>query len=469
MLESLAAMYAAGDVMSKIIAITGATGFVGRELGIALVRAGWQVRAICRDPARVRGVLPFPAQIYRLGDDAALDGVQAVVHLAGEPVSEGRWTKDQKHRIRDSRVRTTRELADSIRRLGKKPEVFLQASAIGFYGDRGDDKLDEGQNPSQDFLGEVCAAWEHEGLSLARIGIRAAALRIGIVLGHQGGALPKIAGFYHMGIGGRLGSGRQWVSWIHIDDLVALFMHALTNPNLIGPINAVAPTPCRFAEFHEAMKRALGCRGFVPAPSLGLKLLLGEKAAIVLASQYCLANLAEASGFSFRYRTIDEALTALYSDSVSPNAARLLLKQWVPKIPTEIWPFFSDEHNLERLTPPWLNFNVLGRSTPDMGKGTEIKYRLKLHGVPLHWLTRISEWQPPERFIDTQLKGPYRLWHHLHTFEPLAGGTLLTDSVQYLLPLGTLGSLGGLKFVQHDVEKIFSYRQAAVAKIFGES
>lgn len=452
--------------MSKVVAITGATGFVGRELGIALVKAGWQVRAICRDPERVQGILPYPAQLYRVDDDAALQGADAVIHLAGEPVAAGRWTKAQKQRIRDSRVLATRDLAERIHRMPKKPAVFVQASAIGYYGDRGDDQLDESQAASASFLGEVCAGWEREGLALSSSGLRTVALRIGIVLGHQGGAWPQIASFYHMGLGGRLGSGRQWVSWIHIDDMVSLIMHALTCEAVNGPINAVAPNPVRYTDFHAAIRRALACRGFLPAPALGLRLILGPKSTIILASQRCLAERAEASGFSFRYPTIDRALAELYSDAVSANAARLLLKQWVPKSPEEIWPFFSDEHNLERLTPPWLNFNVLGRSTPAMGRGTEIRYRLRLHGIPLHWLTLISDWSPPKRFIDTQIKGPYKLWHHEHRFESLAGGTLLTDSVQYRLPLGSIGNFGGLKFVQHDIEKIFAYRQATVAKIF---
>lgn len=294
--------------MAKIVLLTGATGFIGRELGVALVRAGWQVRALTRDPERARGALPYPATLFELGDLSALTGCDAVVHLMGEPIAEGRWTKERKRRIRDSRVDSTRALATAIRALPTKPAVFIQASGIGYYGDRGDDELDETAPPGDDFLARVCVDWEREGLPLANVGVRAVAMRTGMVLGHQGGALPKIAAFYHKGLGSRLGSGRQWVSWIHLDDLIALFLHALETPSLQGPVNAIAPEPCRFAEFHRALLLALGSSSFLPAPALGLKLVLGEKATIVLGSQRGLARAAERSGFLWRYRRIDEAL-----------------------------------------------------------------------------------------------------------------------------------------------------------------
>jgi hypothetical protein len=453
--------------MTKIVVLTGATGFVGRELGVALVRAGWQVRALTRDPERARGTLPYPATLYKLGDEVALTGCDAVIHLLGEPIAEGRWTEERKRSIRDSRVESTRALAALIRAMPKKPAVFIQASGIGYYGDRGDEELDETAAPGDDFLAKVCVDWEREGLPLADVGVRAVAMRTGMVLGHQGGALPKIAAFYHKGLGGRLGSGRQWVSWIHLDDLVALFLHALETSSLQGPVNAIAPEPCRFEDFHQALLGALGSSSFLPAPALGLKLALGEKAVIVLGSQRGVPRAAERSGFRWRHRRIDDAFGALYADAVQPGAARLLVRQWVPKPPEQVWPFFCDETNLERITPPWLGFHVEGKSTPQLGEGTEIRYKLKLHGLPLRWVSRIEQWRPPQSFVDVQTKGPYKLWHHTHAFEPLDGGTLLTDSVQYKLPLGALGGLAALPAVEHDVARIFAYRQAVVVKEFG--
>ena len=453
--------------MSRRVLITGATGFVGRELGLALVRAGWTVRAVCRDPERVRGTLPFPADIRRFEDPDLLQDCAAVVHLMGEPISQGRWNDAQKQRIRVSRIDSTQALAKAIRAQPHKPAVFIQASGVGYYGDRGDTELDETQTPGQDFLADICVGWERDGLALKDAGVRAVALRIGLVLGHQGGALPVITGLYRMGLGGVLGSGRQWVSWIHIDDLIHLIMHALDTPSLSGPVNALSPNPCLYRDFHHAVEQATGCRGLAPTPEFALKLALGEKSMIVLSSQRAIPRAAEASGFSFVYPTIEAALGALYGDAREPKAARLVVKQWVPRALAEVWPFFGDEHNLERMTPPWLNFHVLGRSTPTMTAGTEIRYKLKLHGIPMSWVSRIDQWREAERFVDTQISGPYRLWYHLHQFETLAGGTLLTDDVQYKLPMGVLGNLVARPLVDRDVQKIFAYRQAVVAELFG--
>lgn len=453
--------------MGKVVVLTGATGFVGRELGLALVRAGWTVRAVCRNPDQVRGTLPYPAELYRFEDPRLLHDCTAVVHLMGEPISQGRWSETQKQRIRASRVETTQALAKAIRALPKKPAVFIQASGVGYYGDRGDQELDEAQAPGDDFLAHTCVDWERDGLALAEVGVRALALRIGLVLGHQGGGLPVITGLYRMGLGGSVGSGHQWLSWIHIDDLIALILHSLNHPQLSGPVNALAPHPLPYREFHHAIELALGCRGFAPAPSPALKLILGEKSVILLSSQRGVPRAAEASGFRFRYPTMESALKALYADAREPNAARLLVKQWVPRPLTEVWSFFGDERNLERITPPWLNFQVLGRSTPTMAEGTEIRYKLKLHGIPMGWVSRIAVWREADRFVDTQISGPYRLWYHLHAFESLAGGTLLIDDVQYKLPLGVLGNLVARPLVDRDVQRIFAHRQAVVAELFG--
>ncbi len=292
--------------------VTGATGFVGRRLlaklqqPVVLSRNAakaeqalkpLEVKAFCWDPQTG----PPPA--------AAFAGIDAVVHLAGDPVAEGRWTAAKKARIKDSRVIGTRNLVAGMRSLATKPRVLVSASAVGIYGSRGDEALDETSAPAGDFLADVCAGWEREAAAARELGIRVVPIRIGIVLGKGGGALGKMLTPFRLGLGSPLGSGRQYMPWVHLDDLVELMLFSAREENVTGPLNGVAPSPVTNREFTKTLGRALGRPTFMPpVPRFALRTMLGEFADVLLASQRVYPRAAESAGFTFKFRELEPAL-----------------------------------------------------------------------------------------------------------------------------------------------------------------
>ncbi len=294
--------------------VTGATGFVGRKLLAKLQRPV----VLSRDAAAASARLGREARVFPWNSPQepapkdAFQDVDVVFHLAGEPLAEGRWTTAKKARIRDSRVVGTRNLVDTIRRLDRKPSVLVAASAIGYYGDCGDKILDETAPPGRDFLGEVCTAWEREALAVAEFGVRVVNVRLGLVLGRDGGALSKMLTPFRLGLGSPLGSGRQWMSWIHLDDVIGVLLLAAERADLQGPLNATAPYPVTNREFTKALGRAVHRPTLLPAvPATVLRWSLGELAGVILASQRVLPRHAQAAGYSFAYPNLDEALRDL--------------------------------------------------------------------------------------------------------------------------------------------------------------
>jgi uncharacterized protein (TIGR01777 family) len=224
-------------------------------------------------------------------------------------VAEGRWTGEKKARIRDSRVKGTRNLVAGLRALPSRPRVLVCASAVGFYGDRGDEVLDEASAPGGDFLAGVCREWEAEAAAAEGLGVRVVHLRLGVVLG-RGGALRRMLLPFRLGVGGTLGSGRQWFPWIHVEDAAGLFLHAAAAEGLRGPVNAVAPAPCTNREFTKALGRVLRRPTVLPAPRFGVRLALGEFADLLFASARVLPRAALASGYAFRFPGLEEAIRA---------------------------------------------------------------------------------------------------------------------------------------------------------------
>ena len=278
-----------------ITAITGATGFLGRRISERLRANGGTVRAIStRTPPKAED----------------LEGCDAVIHLAGEPVGQ-RWTESTRERIRSSRVEGTRGLVQALEGLKRPPEVLISASAVGYYGSRGDEILTESSAPADDFLGQVCVEWEREAIQAEKLGMRVVRLRIAVVLSREGGALKRMLLPFRLGVGGKIGDGRQWMSWIHIDDLVALACFALATPALRGAVNAASPHPVTNAEFTRELAGALHRPAIFPVPKPALDLLFGEMASVVYASQRVIPEAAMASGFAFQFPTISAALRDL--------------------------------------------------------------------------------------------------------------------------------------------------------------
>lgn len=290
------------------VAITGASGFIGQRLIARLARDGHSIHALGRGSPENPSPSQFSHWDYETAAPVeALRGTDAVIHLAGEPVGQ-RWNTGIKARIRDSRVNGTRRLVEAIAKLDQRPETFISASAIGYYGDRGDEVLTESSHAGSGFLPETCVAWEREAAEAQRYGARVVLMRTGIVLGREGGALKQMLTPFKLGVGGPTGSGNQWMSWIHIDDLVEAFVFALTEPHLSGAVNGTAPNPVRNREFTQALGAALGRPTVIPTPVFALKLILGEAAEIALASLRVRPAALQKVGFQFQYEDLGGAL-----------------------------------------------------------------------------------------------------------------------------------------------------------------
>jgi hypothetical protein len=296
------------------ILITGATGLIGKAITQSLVRDGHQVVVLSRRPASTinsTGVTAFRWEPeYEFPPAEAWEGVEAVIHLAGEPVA-GRWTTERKRRIRDSRVIGTRNLVAGMKESVTPPGVLIASSAVGFYGDRGDEILNESSGPGRGFLSEVCLEWEAENARAQEVGIRVAQARIGVVLSPTGGALEKMLPPFRLCLGGRLGSGRQWFPWIHVDDIVGIFRHALTSPAVKGAINGVAPGIVTNEEFTRELAAILRRPVFFPVPEFALRIALGEMAELALASQRVVPQVALDTGYQFKYPNLRPAIEAL--------------------------------------------------------------------------------------------------------------------------------------------------------------
>ena len=296
------------------VLVTGSTGFIGQKLARELATSGYDVSVLTRDPEKAQKQVPDASNwfTWKNLENGALNGIDAVVHLAGESIAGGRWTEERKRRIRESRTKTTRLLIDAIKNSGSSgPRILVGVSAIGIYGDRGDEQLTESSSIGTGFLSEVCREWEELTRSLEST-LRVVVLRLGMVLGHGGGALSRLVPVFSMGVGGRVGSGKQWVSWVHIDDVVQTFIWSLANQNARGVYNVTAPQPVRNQEFAKQLGHALHRPAVLPAPAFALKLALGEMAEIVLDSQNVMPARLTEEGYAFHYRSLEVALAQLF-------------------------------------------------------------------------------------------------------------------------------------------------------------
>jgi uncharacterized protein (TIGR01777 family) len=297
-----------------IVLVTGSHGLIGSALVQALQLGGHKVRRAVRGTATPPDVTWDVPSMYI--DAKALEGVDAVVHLAGEGVAARRWNAAHKERVRRSRADGTRLLSEALADLDRPPTVLVSGSAIGYYGDRGDEVLTEDSPPGDDFLSGVCQEWEAATRPAEEAGIRVVHLRTGIVQTARGGALRKQLPLFRAALGGRLGTGRQWVSWVSLADEVGAILHALRRDSLRGPVNATAPNPVTNADFTKALSGALHRPAVLPVPRAALSVVLGrEMAASLLASQRVLPDRLEADGFTFRHPTIDEGLAAALRDT----------------------------------------------------------------------------------------------------------------------------------------------------------
>lgn len=452
------------------ILITGATGTVGRSLGKRLVRDGHQIVALTRNAQRAKETLPFPAQIFswdglhEMAPALAFDGVHAVIHLAGDGIADARWTKARKQQLLDSRVETTKNLLAGLKESGASLKTFISASAIGIYPSSTGIQTESSAHGTG-YLAELCEQWESAALHIHSFQpqARVVLLRISLVLQKAEGFLGTLEPLFFSGLGARLGDGLQGMSFVHIADLESIVTECLSNTQLTGAINACAPRPTTNAEFTEVFAQRLGRKTFLPAPKVALKALYGEMSSLLFADQKIVSE--KLPGSLFKFPDIHSALEDLYSP-LQAAEEQYVCEQWVPQSVEKVFPFFESEKNLEEITPEFLNFRVIGKSTEHVQAGTLIDYRLSLRGIPFQWQTKIESFEKNRGFTDMQVKGPYSKWHHRHTFEALGGGTLCRDEVTYRLPLGVLGRWSASHLVRKDIRRIFSYRRKKIAQKF---
>ena len=281
------------------LGITGASGFIGRQVTRLAVAKGWEVVPFSRQPRdeRTRRLVP--------GEPADVDGLDAVLHLAGEPVV-GRWTAEKRRRIMESRVMGTRSLAEGFACAAHPPRVLISSSGIGYYGNTGDAEVEENSPAGRGFLADVCRAWEAEAMQVRNA--RVVILRIGLVLGREGGTMKRLLPVFRAGLGGRLGSGRQWMSCIHVEDVAGLALWAIGQENLVGPVNAVMPHPVTNTDFTRLLARAVHRPAILPAPAFVLRAVLGEMASLLLDSSRVRPGVAEERGYPYEFADVEKAL-----------------------------------------------------------------------------------------------------------------------------------------------------------------
>jgi uncharacterized protein len=291
------------------VVISGATGLVGKALTQSLKADGHTVAKFARPgEAKNPGDVDWNPGVA-LVDVAALEGCDAVVNLSGAGIAAKRWTEKRKRVLRSSRIDTTRVLVEGLSRLKRKPSVFISASAVGFYGNRGDEVLTESAAHGKDFLSILARSWEAEAHRVEIIGIRTVIARFGIVLAKDGGSLPEMARPVKLGIGGRMGSGKQWISWVAMEDVVRILRRAIEDASWRGPVNVASPNPERNADFMKILASVLHRPALVPVPRFALRIALGEMAdALLLSSQRAKPEFLEKAGFAFRYENLEEAI-----------------------------------------------------------------------------------------------------------------------------------------------------------------
>lgn len=473
------------------ILVTGATGFIGRALVLRLQGDGHRVTALVRKEVHARSLLGSDLKLLEAsaGISALATEVSrcdAIVNLAGEPIFGGRWTAARRKAISDSRISITSAIVDAIAQSPARPSVMVSASAVGYYGDRGDEVLDEASAPGDDFLAGVCREWEAAATRVVELGVRVFTPRIGIVLGTDGGALVQMLPPFQFGAGGPIGSGRQWMPWIHLFDMVEMIVTALSDSRYKGAAIAAAPYPVTNREFARTLGRVLHRPSLIPVPGLALRALFGEGATALTSGQRVNPARLKELDFQWQFERLETALRHILNDD-SPMIGPLRDNSPRPENPggsqylnsrrpgyllrhatrvaaplSEVFVFFSRPQNLGVMTPADMRFQITGEPPREIQAGIALDYSLRVGPLPLNWRTRIEACQPQRLFIDSQERGPYRCWWHEHHFEAEGDTTLMEDRVFFAPPFGMIGGLAGHLLVLPALRRIFRFRAQAM-------
>jgi uncharacterized protein (TIGR01777 family) len=466
------------------VLVTGATGFIGRALVPRLQRDGHSVVAWARSDTRAMSLLGADIDVVSItaGQEAlvtALSSCDAVVNLAGEPLLGGRWTAKRRDVLRASRIDVTEQLVTAIESAKPRPRVLVSGSAVGYYGDRGDEVLTEASSARDDFLSRLCQDWERAAGAASASGVRVVSVRTGVVLGRAGGALAQMLPPFMLGAGGPIGLGRQYFPWIHLHDLVKLIVAMLDDPRYRGPVNGVAPEQVTSRMFARALGRAVHRPALLPTPTLALRAIFGRAAVVLTASQRVEPKAAWGHGFSWDFPSLEAALRDIVDGAPveiapvssappeAPGAKFMLRTTTVINRPIdEAFAFFSKPGNLGLITPAAMKFRIVGR-VPSMAEGAIITYRVRVGPLPIRWRTRIVSWDPGRSFADVQDSGPYRVWRHEHTFAAQGSRTVMEDRVYYTPRVGFLAGLTNTLFVAPGLRGVFKYRADIIRLRFG--
>ena len=479
------------------VIIAGATGFIGSELVSFLRGKGHAVTAIVRNPEKAAEQLGAGVSILAFGqsdDDlaSAFEDADVIVNLTGRPLAPVRWSDSKKREFYDSRVGVTERLVSIMENCELPPAVLISASAVGYYGDRGDEKITEESGIGQGYLSELCDSWEKAALEAQNFGTRGCTLRLGVVLGRESGFLNQLSFPFEMGIGSYVGDGRQWVPWIHYFDLLRIIDLAINDDGISGPLNCTAPNPVRSKPFSNCLAKILGAKIVIGLPSICLKLVFAEGEKVLTNSQNALPEALLQRNFKFKYDELENALTEectpekvsvvkvdsnketfdtslKYSKKLSQADYRIETSVNLAVNSEAAFNFFSSPLNLGLATPKWMGFHIT-ESPPEIIEGSEFEYKIKLGILPMKWRTEIIKWSPDEVFIDFQKKGPYSLWWHQHRIVAEGDSNCrMEDKVFYRVPGWLIGRVVHKYLIKNMLIRIFSYRRKVIQMRFGGS
>ena len=479
------------------VIIAGATGFIGSELVSFLHGKGHLVTAMVRNPEKAAEQLGAGVNMLAFSDSdddlaRAFGRADAIVNLTGRPVAPVRWSKSKKKDFYESRVGVTERIVSIMENCETPPSVLISASAVGYYGDRGDEKITEQSEIGGGYLSELCDAWEKAALKAQNFGTRVCTLRLGVVLGREAGFLNQLSLPFEMGIGSYVGDGRQWVPWIHYFDLLRIIELSINDEGIFGPLNCTAPNPVRSKSFSKCLAKILGAKIVIGFPSICLKLVFADGEEVLTNSQNALPDVLMRKNFKFIYDQLENALieectpdkvSVVKVDPIKESFdssfkySRKLFKADY-KIETSVslrvnseaaFNFFSSPLNLGLATPKWMGFQIT-ESPPKIMQGSEFEYKIKLGLLPMKWRTEIVKWSPDDLFIDFQKRGPYSLWWHQHRIVPEGDSRCrMEDQVFYKVPGWFVGRIVHKYLIKNMLIRIFSYRRKIIQMRFGGS
>ena len=480
--------------LMKVI-ITGATGFIGSELVSFLRGKGHSVTAMVRNPEKASEQLGAGVSLLTFGDSddelaSAFEETDAIVNLTGRPLAPTRWSKSKKRDFYESRVGVTERIVSIMESCETPPATLISASAVGYYGDRGNEEITEQSKIGQSYLSELCDSWEKAALKAQNFGTRVCMLRLGVVLGRESGFLNQMSLPFEMGVGSYVGDGGQWVPWIHYFDLLRIIDFTINDEDIFGPINCTAPNPVTSKCFSQCLAKILGAKIVIGLPSFCLKLVFAEGETVLTNSQNALPNSLLRRNFKFTYGELEAALLEECAPAgVNINRVDSMEEPFDPstkyskklskadyKIETSVkldvsreaaFAFFSSPFNLGSATPKWMEFHIT-ESPLEVLEGSEFEYKIKLGILPVKWRTEIVKWTPDDLFIDYQKKGPYSLWWHQHRIVADGDSSCrMEDKVLYKVPGWILGRFLHKYLIKSLLLRIFSYRNKVIQMRFG--